>query len=568
MARNGGIIGLANIPTAFVAGGVWSLQDVSSNLTGGDPHWNSVSVLIQPSADAAASDLSLAAHTVTEVGNADVSSAQSKFDGYSIALDGTGDWLTVPADADFDFGSGDFTIEMFIRLGATTNYQGLAGSDGYYTSGKNGNWVLSTLTSGQNLNFQTYDAQAAGVGTAGTFAFAQDTWYYVAAVRISGAITLYVNGIAVGSGTNDKTLEDGADGGLSFGEGLSGNNDFNGYLDCIRITKGVGREITPATAPTAAFPTNIGEAAAWPAPPYNIESIVVASGGGGGRGGSHGAAGGGAGGYRSSVSSESSGGGASVEAVLLVEVRTDYTVTIGAGGAGTSVLNANGGSGNNSVLSTVTSIGGGGGQGYVGSAGGTAPSGGSGGGGGAENGSGGSGTANQGYAGGNGLGASNYPGGGGGGAGAVGATAASTTAKGGAGGVGVQSNIDGNNYYYAGGGGGGGFTSGAGGGNGGLGGGGGGSTKTGAGGTGGGSALNSGIAGSTGSTGANGGAGGANTGGGAGSGDTEHSGATGNGGSGIVILRYLGGQKGSGGTITSSGGYTVHTFTSSGTYTA
>jgi hypothetical protein len=40
------------------------------------------------------------------------------------------------------------------------------------------------------------------------------------------------------------------------------------------------------------------------------------------------------------------------------------------------------------------------------------------------------------------------------------------------------------------------------------------------------------------------------------------------GGSGVVIIRYLGSQRGTGGTVTSAGGYTIHTFTSSGTYTA
>jgi hypothetical protein len=40
------------------------------------------------------------------------------------------------------------------------------------------------------------------------------------------------------------------------------------------------------------------------------------------------------------------------------------------------------------------------------------------------------------------------------------------------------------------------------------------------------------------------------------------------GGSGIVIVRYLGSQRATGGTVTSSGGYTIHTFTSSGTFTA
>jgi PKD repeat protein len=40
------------------------------------------------------------------------------------------------------------------------------------------------------------------------------------------------------------------------------------------------------------------------------------------------------------------------------------------------------------------------------------------------------------------------------------------------------------------------------------------------------------------------------------------------GGSGIVIISYAGAQRGTGGTVTSSGGNTIHTFTSSGTYTA
>jgi PKD repeat protein len=35
-----------------------------------------------------------------------------------------------------------------------------------------------------------------------------------------------------------------------------------------------------------------------------------------------------------------------------------------------------------------------------------------------------------------------------------------------------------------------------------------------------------------------------------------------------VIISYPGSQRGTGGTVTSSGGNTIHTFTSSGTYTA
>jgi hypothetical protein len=57
-------------------------------------------------------------------------------------------------------------------------------------------------------------------------------------------------------------------------------------------------------------------------------------------------------------------------------------------------------------------------------------------------------------------------------------------------------------------------------------------------------------------------------GGGGGAGGNSAARVGGNGGSGIVILRYLGAQRGTGGTVTSAGGYTIHTFTSSGTFTA
>jgi hypothetical protein len=56
--------------------------------------------------------------------------------------------------------------------------------------------------------------------------------------------------------------------------------------------------------------------------------------------------------------------------------------------------------------------------------------------------------------------------------------------------------------------------------------------------------------------------GGTNLGGGGG-------GAGGNGGSGVVIIRYLGSvQRSTGGTVTITGGYVIHTFTSSGTFIA
>jgi hypothetical protein len=266
----------------------------------------------------------------------------------------------------------------------------------------------------------------------------------------------------------------------------------------------------------------------YPATDYNVELLIV--GGGGGSGFSVGS-GGGAGGllYYSSYP---------------VSAGTKYAITVGSGSTamtvgGTGVAASNG---NNSIFGPLVAYGGGGGTGqsvaYPNGPGGK--SGGSGSGGTRNQNTPGQGVTGQGNAGGRGSDtAGSYGGGGGGGAGAVGGDGSGT--GGGAGGNGLAFSISGISTYYAGGGGG---SSNGG--------------PEGAGGLGGGGAGTSG----------NGTSAVANTGGGGGGGDTFNGGTIGgNGGSGIIIIAYQGPQRGLGGTVdtTSRPGYTLHTFTTTGT---
>ena len=265
-------------------------------------------------------------------------------------------------------------------------------------------------------------------------------------------------------------------------------------------------------------------------PLLTVNYLVVA---GGASGGTNYGGGGGAGGLRSTVTA--TGGGGSLETGLAPTLSTNYTVTVGAGGASLAeaVGTFLGNNGSNSVFSTITSIGGGGGGSRYSTH--TSPnSGGSGGGAGdnhpAQGIPGGAGTANQGYAGG-GTTFVGYLGSGGGGAGAVGAN----SNVGGHGGIGVATTISGSSVYYAGGGGGANASS---------------YSNRGAGGTGGGGeggylSNYSGVAGTT-STG----------GGGGGGGDSGISRVSGAGGSGVVILSYPSAY-----TITISAGLTGSTAT-------
>ena len=261
-------------------------------------------------------------------------------------------------------------------------------------------------------------------------------------------------------------------------------------------------------------------------PVFSVEVLVVAGGGGGA--GRHGGGGG--------------GGGVRYSSAHVLVPGTAVTVTVGTGGTGSINVATDGG---NSVFNTLTALGGTAGRTY--GPGDAQKTGGSGGGG-----SGGSpdaqaanlGTAGQGYNGGAGS-ASTEAGGGGGGGGGAG-TAASGS-YGGAGGPGIMYNISGTPAWYAGGGAGG--------------------TSAGVTATGAKGGVGGGGNGGDGPNDANVTPGTPNTGGGGGASRTIAGVPGREGGSGIVIVRYPGPQKASGGTVTSVDGYTIHTFTSTGSTT-
>lgn len=264
--------------------------------------------------------------------------------------------------------------------------------------------------------------------------------------------------------------------------------------------------------------------------PYTIEYFILAGGGGGG-----GAQGGGGG----------AGGLIANQSRSMIPNQSLAIAIGGGGGAGVGSYGIGSKGGNSSIATVGTAIGGGGGAGSNSSS----PfqpqagiSGGSGGGSSANSSAIISGTAGQGNSGGRGNSTATGAGGGGGGRGGAGGNG-NVNNNGGTGGAGLNQF----GTVYAGGGGGGvGDQSGG--------------KRGGAGG--------SGIGGAGGTLWtSNGNNAVANRGSGGGGGGVFSS-RGGNGSSGIVVIRYLGPQQGIGGTVSSSGGYTYHVFTSSGTYTA
>ena len=214
------------------------------------------------------SDLSNSNHSVTFTGNAQVSTTQSKFGGSSCYFDGAGDYLSLAGSSDWNYGTGDFTIEFWVYL-ASTSRQTLMipGTDtashlsgvgiDYNSVGTNklGAWASSN---GSSWNIINADGGGNGIGST---TVTQSAWHHIAFVRNGTSLKLYLDGAQEVSVTSSSSICNGSGTTLNFGRSayLGGTFYMNGYMDEIRITKGVARYTAAFTPPTTAYLTSAGD---------------------------------------------------------------------------------------------------------------------------------------------------------------------------------------------------------------------------------------------------------------------------------------------------------------------
>lgn len=199
-------------------------------------------------------DSSVNGLTVTQVGGATISTAEKKFGSGSAAFDGDGDYLTVPAGAALEFGTGDWTVEFWTRVNSKQNSTFV----GQLTAITGGNFYFNfgLLYEFGALRLFYGDGSVPGISIGLTDAITLDVWSHVALVRSSGTITVYIDGVSVGSQSAAGTM----DGGLPVAIGglPGGVYPLDGYIDELRITKGLAvytGPFTPPTAPLAAVAT-------------------------------------------------------------------------------------------------------------------------------------------------------------------------------------------------------------------------------------------------------------------------------------------------------------------------
>jgi hypothetical protein len=180
-----------------------------------------------------------AGKTVYALGDAKLSTSVFKYGTASLALDGTGDYARVDSQPDFNFGTGDFTIEFWayrVGTGVIQTLIDIRPSSGAY--------FQLTLGTTNPIRFSV-----SGVTQITGATLAATTWTHIALTRASGTTRLFVNGTVTATTYADTNNYGQA--GVYIGATSTGTNGFNGYIDDLRISKGVAKYTASFTAPAA-----------------------------------------------------------------------------------------------------------------------------------------------------------------------------------------------------------------------------------------------------------------------------------------------------------------------------
>lgn len=202
-------------------------------------------------------DSSSNSHTITEYNNCAHTTSYQKFGTSSIAFDGADDYLEIADHASLDFGTGDFTIDLWFNIDEfadtpSGNYYHTLVSKGDYSQA--GEWELAIQ---YNTGWEGYDTLisfhlGASYQLQDISTLTADTWYHLALVRSSGVITYYIDGVSQGTDNQAGTMNNTSPLWIGVSEKQPTYGDLNGRLDEIRLSD-TARWSTNFSVPTAAY---------------------------------------------------------------------------------------------------------------------------------------------------------------------------------------------------------------------------------------------------------------------------------------------------------------------------
>lgn len=233
-----------------------------------DPDFASVTLLVEPDGPDGAitfSDLSTTGHTLTRVGTSVQDAVIKKYGIASMDFTAGTDYLNCGASTEHNFGSGDFTVECWVRRATEPGSNPTDWLAKWESTASGRQWLLEydnasntvelwTSTDGSAALAASFDLDTDGIGVAG---FYNSEFHHIAGVRDGATVSIYVDGILGGTTVNrgaTPLFANGQDtlvGARRVGAGSGFHS--NAHIAGVRITKGVARYTAPFTPPAFQF---------------------------------------------------------------------------------------------------------------------------------------------------------------------------------------------------------------------------------------------------------------------------------------------------------------------------
>ena len=231
----------------------------ATGTTVGDVHFPKVSLHLTcegSNGSTTVTDSSNTNASITCIGSAQISTAQSKFGNSSLGT-ASGD-ISISTTNIFNFGTSDFTVEFwFYRtgLGSGNNHIVDARPSG---SGSSATFLIYMATGTTTPLYYT----SGSTKITSSINLGANVWTHMAVVRNSGTTTLYMDGVSGGSFSDSTNYVDTAGSTLGFWAGSS--TDYSqyttpGFFDDFRVTKGLARYTSSFTPPTTAHLNSAGD---------------------------------------------------------------------------------------------------------------------------------------------------------------------------------------------------------------------------------------------------------------------------------------------------------------------
>ena len=193
-------------------------------------------------------DSSTNGYTITENGSVVQGSFSPYGDNWSVFFDGSNDYVELPANSNYVFGTGDFTIEAWINTDGS-DYFSIFQNCPFNTSAATDDYFFGVTTAGA-VEFARHGGVA--TVTSSTGAVTLNKWHHVAVTRTSSVMTIWVDGASAATSTDSNLISYNINQNVAHTIGWRVTPNFGGgYLSNLRVLNGTALYTTGFTVPTS-----------------------------------------------------------------------------------------------------------------------------------------------------------------------------------------------------------------------------------------------------------------------------------------------------------------------------